>query len=389
MKKATNMDTPFKKILLGLACSSLMALPGSLQAVEIITFDEAIDGLSSFSFDGNNDSLADVIFSTTDPMGFNTSGPGSNMSYISEPGLEGTTELGPDLRVDFLGGAINNVTFGFAVSEGMLEVGEEDMINTLPMDPFGGVDFTLFDENDNVLANGFQQSFFSLPDGMTPSNFPENLFSLNFPGVASYGEFDFESGPGRYIIDNFTGTFDAAAPNVAPPGSLPETALLPDNTGDPFFNFAINVGEGGLGTEFPVFIDPDFATAYEYQVAPGSPLVVKVLVPAPLSGGDGMFTLEFGSSSFDLFAGVEFDIAANNGGMGVDFFRISGISLDEMLDPTNPLAFVTGLTFEQAGLVNITQTPITSPAVDVPEPGSLPLVALCLLVLARTRKHFG
>lgn len=379
-------------------------------ALEVITFDEnVLDGVTSFSFDGNGDNVADVVFSTQDPFGFNTFGPGPNMSYIQEPGLEGTTGIvGEDLRVDFLGGATGNIEFSFAVSEGAF--GEEifDPLE-LTASPRGGVTFSVFDANDNLLNSTFQNSYFTetdfsggglsdlpeiIPGGSQGiSSFPEAILALNFPGVASYGVFDFEEGPGRYILDNFTGTFDSAAENVAPPGSLPETALLPDNTGDPFFNFSVVIGENGLGTEFPLFIDPDVAVAYEYQIGPGGPEVVSVLIPAALPNGDSEFFLNIcgEATTYNVTAGSAFDLSAVAGSGGVDCFVISGIDTAEMLDPTNPLAFITGLTFSGAGQVNITQTPITTfvnPNVSsVPEPSTIGLMLSSLFGLGYIRRR--
>jgi len=54
--------------------------------------------------------------------------------------------------------------------------------------------------------------------------------------------------------------------------------------------------------------------------------------------------------------------------LGFSDFRISDIDPAEMLDPTNPTAFVTGLTFTAPGTVTVTQNPIT---VSVPEPSNL------------------
>ena len=121
-----------------LLLSAIAAAPLSASAA-LITFDDAISGETSYSFDADGDSIDDVIFSTTDPLGFNTSGPGPNQSYIDEPGLEGTTSLLPDLRVDFLNGAVGTLQFGFAMSLG---VGLTD-----------GVTFTIFDSTDAVLAS--------------------------------------------------------------------------------------------------------------------------------------------------------------------------------------------------------------------------------------------
>jgi len=174
----------------------------------IVTFDALISGETSFGYDGDGDTINDVIFSTTDPSGFNTNGPGANMSYINEPGLEGTALFTPDLRVDFLNGSVNNLGFGFAAMNG------------------GAVAFSIFDSGDNLLNSIVQLANYTLPNGLNPSSFPEALVSLNFSGIAAYALFDFESGMGRYIIDDFSGTFGSTEDITPGEVPIPAAALL-------------------------------------------------------------------------------------------------------------------------------------------------------------------
>jgi len=182
-----------KSHLLGAVCACIAFVSLSSNAATI-TFDDVISGATSFGFDGDGDLVNDVIFTTTDVSGFNTAGPGSNMSYINEPGLEGTTTISPDLRVDFLNGAVVNLNFGFAVSS--------------TSGGIDGVTFSIFDSSDNLLNSVFQTADFTFPDGTNPSSFPEALVSLSFAGTASYAIFDFSTTEGpRYILDNFSGTF--------------------------------------------------------------------------------------------------------------------------------------------------------------------------------------
>jgi hypothetical protein len=65
---------------------------------------------------------------------------------------------------------------------------------------------------------------------------------------------------------------------------------------------------------------------------------------------------------------------------GVSEFEVLGIDPGLGLDPENPTAFITGLTFENAGNFTGTMTPITA-EVNVPEPPSLTLVISGLLGL--------
>ena len=196
------------KFLLILCSTGLFSI-SNLTNAAVITFDDAITGSTSYSFDGDGDLVDDVIFTTTDPSGFNTAGPGTNMSYIDEPGLEGTTLLSPDLRVDFLNGAVDNLNFGFA-------------LNTSTGGTYG-VSFSIFDSADSLLNSIFQVADFTTPDGTNSSSFPEAITSLNFTGVASYATFDFSFAPSRYIIDNFTGTFGSTE-DITP--TIPEPATL-------------------------------------------------------------------------------------------------------------------------------------------------------------------
>jgi hypothetical protein len=185
---------------LALVIVPVLATPA---AAALITFDELVAGATSFGYDGDGDGVSDVVFSTTDPLGFNTAGPGSLMSYINEPGIEGTTQISPDLRVDFLVGAFNAVSFGFAVNSDVA------LANALT--------FSLFDAADNLLASVTADADFNL------GSFPEALVSVAFAGRAAYGTFDFDTAPTRYIIDNFEGTFGTTEVETVPE---PSTLML-------------------------------------------------------------------------------------------------------------------------------------------------------------------
>ncbi len=179
-----------KKLLLaGLAFSFFGVL--STTKASILTFNDAISGATSYTFDSDGDGIPDVIFTTTDPAGFNTAGPGPNMTYINEPGLEGTSLLAQDLKVQFLNGAFNSLSFGFA------------------LDSFGQTDtmtFDVYDAGNNLLAASTQTGLYTQIGG-GQSSFPEGKIDLSFGGKAAYATFDATSQAGRFIIDNFQGTF--------------------------------------------------------------------------------------------------------------------------------------------------------------------------------------
>ncbi|MEH1815239.1 MAG: PEP-CTERM sorting domain-containing protein [Nostoc sp.] len=166
----------------------------------LITFDNLASGQTSFGFDGDGDKIDDVIFTTTNPLGFNISGPGLNQVFINEPGLEGTSLLNPDLKVNFLKGAKDFLSFGFALDS------FEDS-NTFAA-------FNLFDSNGNSLASTQELGV------LGTSDFPEGKIQLNFSGVAAYGTLNFSSDFGRYIIDNFEGNFGSTEVVTSVPESV-------------------------------------------------------------------------------------------------------------------------------------------------------------------------
>ena len=187
---------------LGSRIASAAAVAAMVSAAPItaqtITFDDAVDGAATYNYDSDGDTVADVIFTTPDPNGFFITGPGEPQAYIDEPGLGSGTDLGPEMRVDFLNGLTGAIGFGYAV----------DQLDDVPM----ALHFGLFDSGNNLLAEVTSDAFSG------SSTFAENWVGLTFSGTAAYGLLDFnESEFGAYIIDNVT--LGSAVP---PPGSVPE-----------------------------------------------------------------------------------------------------------------------------------------------------------------------
>ena len=82
-----------------------------------------------------------------------------------------------------------------------------------------------------------------------------------------------------------------------------------------------------------------------------------------------------------LSAGVEYFFAPG----GIDRFRILGIETDAMLNPDDPTAFVTALTFTGDGAFTGTMTPL-SVLVEAPAPGGLLLLLIGAVGLGLHRR---
>ncbi len=184
------------------------------------------------------------------------------------------------------------------------------------------------------------------------------------------------------------GLWEFAIRNGSLPGDTPENPLMPIIVEGSFeFDFNIDLNER-------IFIDPVIAIGYDYEIAEGTNnQFASVLLP---NIGDGVFMLwlwdellvEYVDTGVQILAGVEhfFDTAVSR-------FRIMGIETDAMLDPSDAQAFVTGLTFTNAGRVQMSQTPVTMFIDDqnnggtVPEPHALLLLGSGLIALQIMRRR--
>lgn len=142
------------------------------------------------------------------------------------------------------------------------------------------------------------------------------------------------------------------------PGSTPDVPLLPSGITDDG-GFIIDVITEGTAEDV-VYIDPVMAIGYDYESA--SIAFRSVLIPGALPGGDDTFELLFGTYAFTLTAGIEFDFTSFDPD-GIFEFSIRGIDPGELLDPSDPTAFVTGVTFMEAGISEVIMTPVTVPEV--------------------------
>lgn len=172
------------------------------------------------------------------------------------------------------------------------------------------------------------------------------------------------------------------------PGTTPSNPLLPDEAPDAGcnpsgtgFSFCDVVATGNLRT----FLDPVVAAGYDFLVTEGSNFA-SVLIPDLLD--DKTFTVSFddgtGQSTYQILAGEEFDFRAHVSA-GVRAFSILDIAPSLGLDPDDPLAFVTGVTFvDGSEFSSVTMTPRS---VSVPVPSVIGFVVLGVGLLMQIRKR--
>ena len=107
-----------------------------------------------------------------------------------------------------------------------------------------------------------------------------------------------------------------------------------------------------------VWIDPEVAVGYDYVVYT-SHQITEVTIPSGY--GDNVFDLFLQDSAgawydtgTDIYATLTYSFSNP-----VSAMSIRGIEPNSMLNPSDPTAFVTGLTFDTNGTVVMTMTPVT------------------------------
>ncbi len=172
-----------------------------------------------------------------------------------------------------------------------------------------------------------------------------------------------------------------ASPKDAGPGSSQSFPILPDNDEPPWI-FTIDPPGGET-----LWYDPVIAIGYDYEIVSGESFAsvtlptgindpsIPYLVTYQNSGGTTINEVVAGGGSVDF-----------SGDGGVDAFTITGIDPNLLLDPNDPLAFPTGLSFTGTGQTTFMMTPLTfdtdaGSGNTVPAPGAAGLLALGLLGL--------
>jgi hypothetical protein len=144
-------------------------------------------------------------------------------------------------------------------------------------------------------------------------------------------------------------------PTGTVPVSLPSVTRVGNQVVN-IFNVAVQPG-------ITYAIDPEVATGYVYKTGSGNPNFESVSLP-DIGNPDPYSVYIWNGSSFVFDTTLAGNTVLDFAPGGVSEFEVLGIDPGLGLDPTNPTAFITDLTFESAGSFTGTMTPITA---SVPE----------------------
>jgi uncharacterized membrane protein len=168
---------------------------------------------------------------------------------------------------------------------------------------------------------------------------------IGVPGAAlTAGEAINDAGQVSGLWDDGSGTTHGF---IATPAAMPT-----GTTAGGAYTFGVDVVP-----DVPIFIDPPVAVGYDYAIGKRDPRIAKVQLPIGI--GDSLYLVKAGGGKWVVAGGEWFDFRAHGYPNGVTDFRVSCIETSSGLDPANPQAFPTGLTFVSAGRFTGTQKPRT------------------------------
>ena len=274
---------------------------------------------------------------------------------------------------DSAGNPINNVGFIYDSATGIFTdilIPNSTFVIAQGMDGAGQVVGSAF------FADGSQSGFLRQPDG-TLSLFRVNGSQTRARGINNNGVITgFISGGASAFVGNSSGFqllqasptaqatyaegindggqicgfyIDAAGTThgfIASPASLPT-----GTTSAGAYTFSTDVVPNT-----PIFIDPAPALGFDYATGIGDPLFTSVTLPIGI--GDNHYMLMLKGHQYPLIGGQLFDFRANGYPDGVRSFRVADIEISAGLDPNNPTAFPTKLSFSGVGRFTGSMTPL-------------------------------
>ena len=148
--------------------------------------------------------------------------------------------------------------------------------------------------------------------------------------------------------------------------------------GETSYAFDIPVESG-----FTYPLDPQVAAGYIYKIGSGDPNFASVSLP-DIGNPSPYSVYLWNGAAFVYDATLEPNTVFNFGSGGVKEFEVLGIDPNVGLDPNDPTAFVTKLTFTGSGTFDGTMTPV---AVNTPEPSTWAMAILGVVGIGFARRQ--
>lgn len=198
--------------------------------------------------------------------------------------------------------------------------------------------------NDNGLiagwmtVGGVNQSFVATSGGFE---------TLVAPGASStFAEGLNNAGQVSGLYITTSGGVETTHGFIATPASMPT-----GTTSSGVYTFSVAVIPN-----FPIFIDPAVAIGFDYDIGRGDPRFATVRLPIGI--GDNIYRVKVQGRKFTVAGGELLDFRTHGFPAGVAAFRVGCIDVGAGVDPANPQAFPTELTFMAAGTFTGTMKPI-------------------------------
>ena len=231
--------------------------------------------------------------------------------------------------------------------------------------------------NTGAALNSFNTQYDGLTTLLTASKgdlVVGNTYTVQFM-VTDVGDSSYDSG---VFIGANSVSFDGGSPEVP---LMPGTPTTPTTPTAPWVFPDFTVFDPG----FTWWLDPDVAVGYIYNVTGGPKFATYNAPTLPFDNNYELFGSSDSCSSFTNSLGLITGGTPFSFSTAVECFAIKGIDVANMLDPTDTMAFVAGVTFDSMGTVSVSQTPITQFVDPASVPGPLPLFGVGA-VFAYSRK---
>lgn len=181
----------------------------------------------------------------------------------------------------------------------------------------------------------------------------------------------YEAGTGASVTTLYSqggATVAGAARNMF--GTSADNPILPTNptAGDGIFVFDLTPTADQI-----VYIDPDYATGYDYEILSGANLITSAIFPVLAGDPDGYEIYRLGDISAAGLLGTVLGGESFSFGSGVTGFSLRGIAPGAGVEVGDPDGFVTGLAFANGNAISLSQSAI---AAAVPEPATWGMLVL-------------